>query len=105
MQSGQQVDVVRKYDTGNTQRQGPGASAARIADSDEIIKAKTMSHDAAMRIQQARQAKGWTQKELATKINEKPQVISDFESKRAVPTQQQYARLERVLGVKLRGKL
>lgn len=45
-----------------------------------------------------------TQKDLATKVNEKPSVINDYESGRAVPNQQVLAKLERALGVKLRGK-
>jgi len=45
-----------------------------------------------------------TQKDLATKVNEKPSVINDYESGRAIPSQQVLAKLERTLGVKLRGK-
>ncbi|KAG4104171.1 multi protein bridging factor 1-domain-containing protein [Neocallimastix lanati (nom. inval.)] len=64
----------------------------------------TVSGDLAKIIQQARQAKGWTQKELATKICEKPQVINEYESGKAKPNQQILAKMERNLGVKLRGK-
>lgn len=42
--------------------------------------------------------------DLATKINEKQSVINDYESGKAVPNQQVLAKLERALGVKLRGK-
>lgn len=52
----------------------------------------------------ARQAKSWTQKDLGQRVNEKPQVINDYEGGRAVPSQQVLAKLERALGVKLRGK-
>jgi ribosome-binding protein aMBF1 (putative translation factor) len=45
-----------------------------------------------------------TQKDLATKVNEKPSVINDYESGRAVPNQQVLSKIERALGVKLRGK-
>ena len=56
-------------------------------------------------IQQARNEKSLTQKELATKINEKPSVVNDYESSRAPnPNQQILAKMERILGVKLRGK-
>jgi len=55
-------------------------------------------------LQQARVAKGWTQKELATRVNEKPQVVNDYESGRAIPNQQIISKLERAVGVKLRGK-
>ncbi|KAI9268230.1 multi protein bridging factor 1-domain-containing protein [Phascolomyces articulosus] len=55
-------------------------------------------------LQKARQEKGITQKDLAQKINEKPQVVNDYESGRAIPNQQVLGKLERALGVKLRGK-
>jgi len=50
-----------------------------------------------------RQAKQFSQKDVAQKINEKPSVIADYESGKAVPNAQILGKLERVLGVKLRG--
>ncbi|GBN76004.1 hypothetical protein AVEN_136306-1, partial [Araneus ventricosus] len=38
------------------------------------------------------------------RINEKPQVINDYEAGRAVPNQQILTKVERVLGLRLRGK-
>lgn len=55
-------------------------------------------------IGQTRQTKGLTQKDLGTRINEKPQVVGDYESGRAIPNPQILGKMERVLGVKLRGK-
>ena len=56
-------------------------------------------------IQKGRQAKGWSQKELATKICEKPQVINEYESSKAVnPNQAILGKMERALEIKLRGK-
>ncbi|KAF6729099.1 Endothelial differentiation-related factor 1-like [Oryzias melastigma] len=49
-------------------------------------------------IQQGRQAKGLTQKDLATKVNEKPQVIADYESGKAIPNNQVMGKIERVIG-------
>ncbi|KAL2944528.1 Multiprotein-bridging factor 1b [Bienertia sinuspersici] len=37
-------------------------------------------------------------------INEKPQIIQEYESGKAIPNQQIIGKLERTLGVKLRGK-
>ena len=45
-----------------------------------------------------------TQKDLATKINEKIQVVQEFESGKALPNPQVLGKMERVLGIKLRGK-
>jgi putative transcription factor len=55
-------------------------------------------------IQQGRMAKKMTQADLAKAINEKATVVNDYESGRAVPSQQILAKMERILGVKLRGK-
>jgi transcriptional regulator with XRE-family HTH domain len=45
-----------------------------------------------------------SQKDLAGKINEKPSVVQDYESGKAIPSNQVLAKLERSLGIKLRGK-
>lgn len=50
---------------------------------------------------QARMAKKMTQKDLATAINEKPQVVAEYESGKAIPNPQIIAKLERSLGTKL----
>jgi ribosome-binding protein aMBF1 (putative translation factor) len=54
-------------------------------------------------IQTARMEKQFTQKDLAQKVNEKPSVIQDYESSKAIPNPQILGKLERTLGVKLRG--
>ncbi|KAF8659083.1 hypothetical protein HU200_058726 [Digitaria exilis] len=41
---------------------------------------------------------------LEQMINEKPQVIQEYESGKAIPSQQIIGNLERVLGTKLHGK-
>jgi ribosome-binding protein aMBF1 (putative translation factor) len=46
-------------------------------------------------------AKKISQKELATLINEKPQVVGEYESGKAIPNPQIINKLERKLGVKL----
>ena len=47
--------------------------------------------------------KQFSQKDLAQKINEKPSVLQDYESGKAIPNPQILGKLERTLGVKLRG--
>lgn len=51
----------------------------------------------------ARLDKKYSQKDVALKINEKPTVLQEYESGKAIPNPQILAKLERVLGVKLRG--
>ena len=41
---------------------------------------------------------------LQQRINEKPQVINDYEAGRGVPNQQILGKIERAVGIKLRGK-
>jgi ribosome-binding protein aMBF1 (putative translation factor) len=55
-------------------------------------------------IQAQRLALGLTQKDIAQRINEKPTVIQDYESGKAIPSPQILGKLEKILGVKLRGE-
>jgi putative transcription factor len=55
-------------------------------------------------MQTARLEKGLSQKDVAQKINEKASILQDYESGKAIPNPQILGKLERVLGVKLRGK-
>jgi putative transcription factor len=54
-------------------------------------------------MQSARMELKLSQKDVAQKINEKPSVLQDYESGKAIPNAQILAKLERTLGVKLRG--
>mmetsp|Transcript_19348 Transcript_19348/g.74299 ORF Transcript_19348/g.74299 Transcript_19348/m.74299 type:complete len:126 (-) Transcript_19348:263-640(-) len=100
---GAETETVRKYNAGsNRQRAGP--NARRLEDDEGPPKVETVKVTLSRRIQQARQAKGWTQKQLAQAINEKPTVVNDYESGRAVPNNQILGKMERALGAKIRGK-
>jgi putative transcription factor len=55
----------------------------------------------AVALQQARTQKGMTQKDLATRIAEKPSVINDYESGRAIPNPNIINKLDRALGTHL----
>lgn len=84
-----------------------GTDHQRIAKLDrenEVAPPPKVSPTVGKAIGQSRQAKSMTQKDLGTRINEKPNVIADYESGRAVPSPQILAKMERALGVKLRGK-
>jgi putative transcription factor len=56
-------------------------------------------------IRDARNALGLSQKDFAQRVNEKISVIQDYESGKAIPNSQILAKFERILGVKLRGKI
>ncbi|KAG0299522.1 multiprotein-bridging factor 1 [Dissophora globulifera] len=77
---------------------------AKLAESDEIVAPKAVSLSVGKAIAKGRMDLKLTQKELGVKVNEKQTVINDYEAGRAVPNQQILGKLERTLGIKLRGK-
>ncbi|KAJ1894864.1 multiprotein-bridging factor 1 [Kickxella alabastrina] len=76
---------------------------AELDRSDDVKPPPTVKLGVGKAISAARLRLGLTQKDLATKINEKNSVINDYENARAIPNQQILGKLERILGVKLRG--
>ena len=79
---------------------GAGVNARKLEESEET---KHASSGAALgkAIMQARMAKKWTQKQLATAINEKPQVVGQYEQGKAIPNPQIISKLERQLNCRL----
>lgn len=79
-------------------------NTAKLDRETEELHHKTIPLEVGKLIQQGRQAKNLSQKDLATKINEKPQVITDYEAGRGIPNNVIIGKIERVIGLKLRGK-
>lgn len=102
--AGTVVGTEKKYGSSNTASNPEGQKLAKLDDTDDVVGVKKVDGSVGKAIQQGRQDKKLTQKDLATKINEKPQVINDYEAGRAIPNQQVLGKLERAIGVKLRGK-
>ena len=104
LQTGDAV-LIKKYNAGSNKKGGVDAKRIeeKVDDTDTPLVHKTVNRSVAQRIQQARSAKGMSQKDLAQRINEKQQLVSDYESGRAIPNQQTLIMMEKVLGVKLRG--
>jgi putative transcription factor len=75
--------------------------SARKLEESEDLKHSTVPKTLSKAIQQARMAKKMTQKDLATAINEKPQVIAEYENGKAIPNGQIIVKIERKLGCKL----
>lgn len=98
------TSVDKKYGIGNSRSDPEGQRLTRIDRSDEIIVPKKIEASVGKAIQKGRQEKGLSQKDLATKINEKPTIVNDYEAGRGTPNQQILAKMERALGIKLRGK-
>ena len=78
-----------------------GASLKKLEDSTDEFRHATVDKTLSRAIQQARLAKKITQKELATAINERPQVIQQYESGQAIPNPQILQKLDRALGIHL----
>lgn len=102
---GADVETLRKFNAGgNKQRAGP-SNAAKIDAEGEDFHHKALDPKVKLRIQQARNAKQWTRADLAKAINEREGVIVEYENGKAIPNQQILAKMEKALGVKLRGRL
>jgi len=101
---GQNVDTSSKYGAGGNRQHGTTLNTAKLDRETEELKHSKVDHDVGRLIQQGRQAKGWTQKDLATSINEKPQIIQEYEQGKAVPNQNVLGKIERAIGLRLRGK-
>lgn len=98
------TSVDKKYGGANTRSSPEGQHLTKVDRSDDIIVPKKVEASVGKAIQKGRQDLKLTQKDLATRINEKPTVVNDYESGRGVPNQQILAKMERVLQIKLRGK-
>jgi putative transcription factor len=101
------MTTEKKFDAAQNKsaHSGSGAGMKKLEESTEEFKHNTVSQDLSKAISQARLAKKMTQKDLATAINEKPQIIQEYESGKAIPNPQILNKLDRALGIHLpRGK-
>eukprot|EP01100_Stratorugosa_tubuloviscum_P000545 TRINITY_DN111_c4_g1_i1.p1 TRINITY_DN111_c4_g1~~TRINITY_DN111_c4_g1_i1.p1 ORF type:complete len:142 (-),score=88.13 TRINITY_DN111_c4_g1_i1:256-681(-) len=98
-QQGSEVETVKKYNAGTNKTNSVDTRKIdRIAeDNDAALHIPRVSHNLSLQIQQARTAKGLTQKQLAVLINEKTTVVNDYENSRAIPNGQIITKLQRAL--------
>lgn len=105
MQKGEAVDLQKKFNAATNRHQGgPSLNTARLDAETEKLSHNKVGMDTGRLIQQARAAKNWKREEFATKICEKVQVVTDYENGSAIPSPQVFSKMERALGIKLRGK-
>ncbi|EGF76875.1 hypothetical protein BATDEDRAFT_14515 [Batrachochytrium dendrobatidis JAM81] len=103
--SGGAISSEKKTGINQNHKSVEAGKAAKIDRETENFQVERVGLTLSKAIQSGRQAKGLTQKDFATKINEKPSVVNDYESGKAPnPNQQILAKMERVLCIKLRGK-
>ncbi|ESO83744.1 hypothetical protein LOTGIDRAFT_196960 [Lottia gigantea] len=103
MQSGGVVDTRKKYAAATNKHVTTDKNTAKLDRETEELHHDAIDRSVAQLIQKGRSNKGLTQKELATRINEKPSVVNDYESGKAIPAQGILAKMERTLGLRLRG--
>jgi len=101
---GASIETNVKFGAGQNKHQGAGMNSAKLDRETEELKHDKVPLEVGKLIAQGRQAKGLSQKDLATKICEKPQIVGDYEAGRGIPNQQVLAKIERAIGLKLRGK-
>lgn len=103
--SGADVVAEKKFTAGsNKAAKGNDLNAAKLDRETEELTHKLVSVDIGRAMINARKEKNLTQKDLAQRVNEKPQVITEYENGKAIPNQALLSKMEKVLGVKLRGK-
>ncbi|KAK7791932.1 hypothetical protein R5R35_002425 [Gryllus longicercus] len=96
------IDTQTKWGAGTNKQHVTTKNTAKLDRETEELRHEKIPLDLGKLIQQGRQAKGWSQKELATKVNEKPQVINDYEAGRGIPNQLVIGKIERAIGCRLK---
>ena len=94
---------VNKKMGGANKKHDLGQRAKHLDDDHDTLKVKTVTHSVKVNIQKGRQAKNWTQKDLATQIGERVTVVAEYESGKAVPDERVLNRMEKALNMHLRG--
>lgn len=108
LRTGVAVQTVKKFDGGSNKKastSGPVVYARKLDELTEPAALEKVPGEVRHKIQKARLDKKMSQAELAKQINEQPKVVQEYENGKAVPNQAVLAKMERVLGVKLRGKI
>jgi len=100
---GLDIETTKKFNAATNKQHKTTLNTTKLDRETEELHHDKVGIDVGKLIQQGRQAKGMTQKDLATKVNEKIQIINEYEAGRAIPNQVILAKIERVLGVRLRG--
>ncbi|KAL6744790.1 DNA binding helix-turn helix protein [Haematococcus lacustris] len=107
--AGVAVATEKKFNAGTNNKAAvtttTGKSAAKLeAETEDFHRAchHRVSSTLKTQIIQARTAKKMTQAQLAQAINEKPQIIQEYESGKAIPNPQVLSKLSRILGVTLK---
>ncbi|CAL1386329.1 unnamed protein product [Linum trigynum] len=104
--AGVEIETIKKSNAGSNKAASSSTTlnTRKLDEETEIVAHERVPSELKKAIMQGRMDKKLTQSQLAQLINEKPQIIQEYESGKAIPNQQIISKLERALGVKLRGK-
>lgn len=94
--------TVEKHNGNNKQKNIPSIPAKKLDDAPEDFHIQRVPTELKKQIVKARTDKKMTQSQLAQAINEKPQVIQEYESGKAIPNPQIITKMSRILGVHLK---
>ncbi|GFY43026.1 endothelial differentiation-related factor 1 [Trichonephila inaurata madagascariensis] len=101
---GLSIETTKKFNAATNKQHGTSLNTLKLDKETEELHHETISMDVGRLIERGRTSMNLTQKDLASKISEKQQVIGDYEAGRAVPNQNILSKIEKVIGIKLRGK-
>jgi putative transcription factor len=104
--AGAELETIKKFNAGSNKSASSATdmNTKRLDDETDVLAHEKVSGELKKNIMQARLDKKLTQAQLAQLINEKPQIVQEYESGKAIPNQQIISKLERILGVKLRNR-
>ncbi len=85
-------------------RGGEATKAFKLDQATDVGRHETVSQSLKSVITKARNSEGFTQAKLALLCNVKPATITSYENGKAIPDNSVLGKMERHLGVKLRGK-
>ncbi|XP_044472883.1 multiprotein-bridging factor 1a-like [Mangifera indica] len=104
--AGADIETIKKSNAGTNKAASSSTSlnTRKLDEDTENLTHERVPTELKKAIIQARTEKKLTQSQLAQLINEKPQILQEYESGKAIPNQQILTKLERAFGKKLRGK-
>lgn len=84
------METSKKFTAGTNKNAAHGAvkNLSKLEQETEVFEHEKVSTELKKQIQQARIAKKLTQAQLAQLINEKPQIINEYENGKAIPNPQ-----------------
>lgn len=101
---GEAIATEQKFGAATNKHTGTTLNTTKLDRETEELKHERVPLELGKAIMKGRNDKGLTQKDFATKICEKIQVVNEYENGKAVPNHAILAKMERVLEIKLRGK-